>query len=255
MKSEKAIKTEIELISTYSPSSNVDTHHELVQHEFSKMVPPMSPNDYARLREDLREHGLKVPVLLYEGKVLDGWHRYQICTELRIPIRTQEYNGDCPMFHAFSLNVAGRHLLPTQLAALAVELLPSLEKEAKARQLAALKQNKDKASARGVKDDTTGSGAAGEEAPSRKGKSRVILSKPPSFPVEPAPTPDDDALYGIAESEKALADGRTSPELRAVYLSWPMRLTGIYGNLDFAPVFPACGPGRRQRAQLLFAFF
>jgi S1/P1 Nuclease len=50
--------------------------------------------------------------------------------------------------------------------------------------------------------------------------------KPPSFPMEPGPAPDNDALYGIAQSERLLADSITSPELRAVYLSWLLHLIG-----------------------------
>jgi hypothetical protein len=50
--------------------------------------------------------------------------------------------------------------------------------------------------------------------------------KPPKFPVEPGPDPTDDVLYGISQCEKHLADTKTSPEERAVYLSWLIHLIG-----------------------------
>jgi S1/P1 Nuclease len=50
--------------------------------------------------------------------------------------------------------------------------------------------------------------------------------KPPGFPMEPAEKPNNNALFGIAECEKALSDSKTSPRLRAVYLSFLIHLVG-----------------------------
>ena len=61
---------------------------------------------------------------------------------------------------------------------------------------------------------------------------------PASFPMKPGPLPTDDALYGIAQSERALADKDTSPELRAVYLSYLIHLIGdLHQPLHCASVF------------------
>ena len=49
---------------------------------------------------------------------------------------------------------------------------------------------------------------------------------PPSFKVLPGPSPTDDVLYGITQSEKTLSDPAASPELRAVYLSYLIHLIG-----------------------------
>jgi hypothetical protein len=50
--------------------------------------------------------------------------------------------------------------------------------------------------------------------------------KPPRFPVEPGPSPNDDILYGIAQCEKILADTKETLLERAVYLSWVIHLIG-----------------------------
>jgi hypothetical protein len=50
--------------------------------------------------------------------------------------------------------------------------------------------------------------------------------RPPTFPMEPAPSPDDDVLYGVAQCEKFLSDPATAPELKAVYLSYLIHLVG-----------------------------
>src|SRR5437867_10194609 len=50
--------------------------------------------------------------------------------------------------------------------------------------------------------------------------------KPPAFPVEPGPSPNDDILYGIGQCEKILADAKAPAQERAVYLSWLIHLIG-----------------------------
>ena len=51
-------------------------------HPIALLYPPMSPEEYEFVKEDIRQHGLKHPIVLLEGKILDGWQRYQICLEL-----------------------------------------------------------------------------------------------------------------------------------------------------------------------------
>ena len=50
--------------------------------------------------------------------------------------------------------------------------------------------------------------------------------EPPAFPEKPGPSPTNDILYGIAQSEKMLRDQNSSPEVRAIYLSWLIHLVG-----------------------------
>lgn len=50
--------------------------------------------------------------------------------------------------------------------------------------------------------------------------------KPYSFPKLPAPSPGNDILFGIAQSEKVLSDHNAPAEERAVYLSWLIHLVG-----------------------------
>jgi hypothetical protein len=62
--------------------------------------------------------------------------------------------------------------------------------------------------------------------------------KPPSFPLEPGPSPKDDVLNGIAQSEKALLSASSFSEERAVYLSYLIHLIGdIHQPLHCASLF------------------
>ena len=50
--------------------------------------------------------------------------------------------------------------------------------------------------------------------------------EPPAFPERAGPAPRNDVLYGISQSEAFLKNKLSSPEERAVYLSWLIHLVG-----------------------------
>lgn len=56
----------------------------------------MSDEAFADLVNDIRETGLREPIVLHEGRVLDGRNRYRACTEIGIePItRPWDQRGD-----------------------------------------------------------------------------------------------------------------------------------------------------------------
>ena len=103
-------------------------------HPLADMVPAMTEEEYQALRADIQQHGLLEPITTYEGKILDGRHRYRACQEIGIEARTVAYEGDSPARYVASLNIHRRHLSISQRAALGVDLLPYYEAEAKARQ-------------------------------------------------------------------------------------------------------------------------
>ena len=69
-----------------------------------------------------------------EGKILDGRNRYRACVELGIEPETTNYTGNDPVGFSLSLNLHRRHLTSDQRAAIAVDVLPLYEAEAKKRQ-------------------------------------------------------------------------------------------------------------------------
>ena len=48
----------------------------LKQHPLSAAFPPMTDSAFADFRADIAANGLRDPITLYNGEVLDGWHRY-----------------------------------------------------------------------------------------------------------------------------------------------------------------------------------
>jgi hypothetical protein len=93
---------------------------ELTQHPLSAAFPSMSADDFAALIEDIKGHGQREPIMLFEGKVLDGWHRYQACEQLGIKPQQFTFAGDDPVAFVLSHNLHRRHLSASQRAAAVV---------------------------------------------------------------------------------------------------------------------------------------
>jgi hypothetical protein len=109
------------------------------QHPLSARFPNITGAEFAALMNDIQDHGQRVPITLFQGQVLDGWHRYLACRELGLEPTTTDFPGTIEEAQAFvfSLNARRRHLDTGQLALLTVELLlPRFETEALARQRA-----------------------------------------------------------------------------------------------------------------------
>ena len=94
---------------------------ELTQHPLSAAFPAMSAEDFAALVEDIKANGQREPIIVLDGMVLDGWHRYRACTELGIkPAQFTFKAGDDPVAFVESANLHRRHLTASQRAAAVV---------------------------------------------------------------------------------------------------------------------------------------
>jgi ParB-like chromosome segregation protein Spo0J len=98
------------------------------------LIPSMRDDEYEGLREDVAANGLRHPITVYEGKILDGRHRLRACEEAGVVPVFEEYSGDEPAAYVISLNVRRRNLTASQKAMIAADFLPYLEAEAKVRQ-------------------------------------------------------------------------------------------------------------------------
>lgn len=93
---------------------------ELKQHPLSAAFPSMSADDFAALVVDVKANGQREPIMLFEGMVLDGWHRYRACDESGIKPQSFNFGGDDPVAFVLSHNLHRRHLTPSQRAAAVV---------------------------------------------------------------------------------------------------------------------------------------
>ena len=96
---------------------------KLEQHELSAKFSRMSPEALEAMAEDIKLNGLQHSILLYEGKVLDGWNRYEACLKAGVNPRTTIFRGKDPAAIVISENLHRRHdMTPGQRALMVVEI-------------------------------------------------------------------------------------------------------------------------------------
>lgn len=105
----------------------------LEPHPLADIFPMMHEKEFDELAEDIKVNGLREEIAVYEGKILDGRNRYKACLAVGVEPRTRKFLGDDPATTVMSLNVHRRHLSKSQLAVVALDLIPACEKEAKMR--------------------------------------------------------------------------------------------------------------------------
>lgn len=87
-------------------------------HPLCELFPAMDEAEYEVLKADIAANTLIEPIVLLDGKVLDGRNRMRACVELGIELQTIEYEGDDPASFVRSRNFARRHLTKAQQAVL-----------------------------------------------------------------------------------------------------------------------------------------
>lgn len=90
----------------------------LVSHPVAALFPDLNAADFAALKEDIRKFGVKVPILLHGGQILDGRQRYRACQDLGIKCRCMEWNGHDPWMEVQSRNLLRRQLSKEQVYAI-----------------------------------------------------------------------------------------------------------------------------------------
>src|SRR5262245_58441677 len=74
-------------------------------HPLAETYPPMSGPEMEALTADIAARGLQRPIVLYEGRILDGRNRYLACKEAGVEPSFVEYEGDNPLGQVISLNL------------------------------------------------------------------------------------------------------------------------------------------------------
>ncbi len=93
----------------------------LQQHPLSAAFPAMQKMDFDALTMDIAENGLHLPITMFDGMVIDGWHRYRACLESGAEPRFEQLPDDVdPAAFVRSRNLHRRDLTPSQRAAAVV---------------------------------------------------------------------------------------------------------------------------------------
>ncbi len=97
-------------------------------HRFADFIPVADDKDQYALRASITDIGLLEPIVLFEGAILDGRHRYKACQVVGVEPRFTDFEGDEEAALQFVLarNVARRQLSTIQKLTLREKLMPEI---------------------------------------------------------------------------------------------------------------------------------
>jgi ParB-like chromosome segregation protein Spo0J len=104
----------------------------------SDLFPLLDEGALDDLAEDIREHGLREPIVMHEGKILDGRNRYLACQRAKVKPEYREFLGSDPLSYVISVNLHRRHLDERQRAMVAAKIAKLQQGQRQRGQLASL---------------------------------------------------------------------------------------------------------------------
>uniref|UniRef100_A0A6M3J3V9 Putative methyltransferase n=1 Tax=viral metagenome TaxID=1070528 RepID=A0A6M3J3V9_9ZZZZ len=117
-------------------------------HPIADIFPLMGGSELAQLAESIRQEGLREPIWLYEGQILDGRNRYRACLEAGVEPTCRAFEGSPlqAIEFSWSANRIRRQLSPSQAAVAdarrekLLKVYAPVREAAKERQVAGLKR-------------------------------------------------------------------------------------------------------------------
>ena len=96
-------------------------------HPLAETFPLIGDDELRELAEDMQRHGLREPIVLFEGKILDGRNRYRAAKAIKLPLTQTNFKalaaGVDPRAYVISANVRRRHLTAEQKRDVIAQLL------------------------------------------------------------------------------------------------------------------------------------
>lgn len=86
------------------------------QHPLSAAFPAMQEDEYVSLCDSIQEIGVQNPITLFEGMVIDGWHRYLAATDAGMACPVVALGDVDPKDFVMAQNKARRHITAAQMA-------------------------------------------------------------------------------------------------------------------------------------------
>ncbi|MCV3209625.1 MT-A70 family methyltransferase [Mesorhizobium sp. YC-39] len=96
---------------------------DLLPHPLAELFPMLPEAEIALLADDICTNGLNHPIVLYEGKILDGRNRLAACEFGQLEPSFVDYAGDDPLGFVLSENLRRRHLTESQRAMVAAQIV------------------------------------------------------------------------------------------------------------------------------------
>lgn len=61
-----------------------------INEKFKSLIPPLTEEEYKELEQSILSEGCREPLTVWDGVIVDGHHRYEICTKHNIPFNTRD---------------------------------------------------------------------------------------------------------------------------------------------------------------------
>lgn len=87
-------------------------------HPLCTLFPRLGDAEFSSLVEDIRANGLREPIIIHDGMILDGGNRYRACLDAGIEPATMKFGGGNIVSYVLSANLHRRHLSVSQQAAI-----------------------------------------------------------------------------------------------------------------------------------------
>ena len=108
-------------------------YSNLEAHELANLLPMIDDVNFANLKADIEKNGILEPILLFEGKILDGRNRYRAAKEVGrlTPTKFKMFEGSYAEAEAyvFSTNFLRRQMTPAQKQEVILRMLAKYPSE------------------------------------------------------------------------------------------------------------------------------
>jgi ParB-like chromosome segregation protein Spo0J len=95
----------------------------LESHPLADIFPLLEGTEFEELVADIKANGLIEPIVVFEGKILDGRNRYRACLAAGVEPAFRPFMGDDPSAYGISLNLRRRHLTAEEKRELIAKLI------------------------------------------------------------------------------------------------------------------------------------
>lgn len=168
-----------------------------IREEFFKLIPALSSEEASNLIQSLQKEGCRDSIVIWNGIIVDGHNRYAICKKYGIKFEVVEMDFEDKydaMIWMINTQFARRNLPIEYRLDLAIKIKELEAEQAKARQLASLKQN--------VENE------ASHDANGAKGKTLAKVAQKAGTSTRTAERYDSVMRKGTEEQKDAVRSGK-----------------------------------------------
>jgi len=197
-----------------------------INNEFQNLIPPLSLEELNSLEESIKQEGCRDPLVIWHNTIIDGHHRYAICSKHGISfnvIEKPELETELDVKLWMINNQFSRRNLPTEIRlALAYRFKEFEAEKAKERQLSNLKQFSEQEAV--IEEDAVlplahqyanGHNEEKDDLKSSKGKTLEIIAQKAGVSTRTAEQYDAIQRKGTEEQKAEVAEGKSS--IKKVY--------------------------------------